>query len=119
MEVLVFTREFCSYLTFVVLVIRITKTMFDGVEFIFRDMKGIVKVVNGILILQNGHSDAWTGDLQIQMANWTGQYVQWLQMNPLGIQESRTQEYVLVSICPPIPSISFLRPLSCAVQADR
>ena len=80
-------------------------------------MKGIVKVVNGILILQNGHSDAWTDDLQMQMANWTMQYVQWLEMNPLGTQESRAAKYVLVSICPLIPSI-FPRPLLCTVRAD-
>ena len=50
------------------------------------DMRGLVKVVNGIQILQAAKSSDWTSDLNKQMTTWVSIYANWLQESAIGRQ---------------------------------
>ncbi|KAJ7241668.1 chondroitin AC/alginate lyase [Mycena haematopus] len=51
------------------------------------DLKGMVKVVSGILILRQRNCTDWTEALDTQMIAWTNQYLTWLETNKLGVDE--------------------------------
>ncbi|KAJ6464037.1 chondroitin AC/alginate lyase [Mycena sanguinolenta] len=51
------------------------------------DLKGMAKVVSGILILRQRNCTDWTEALDTQMITWTNQYINWLETNKLGIDE--------------------------------
>ncbi len=48
------------------------------------DLRGIVKVVNGIQLLRNGKSSDWTTARQQAMTSWMTSYVGWLQGSTIG-----------------------------------
>ena len=50
------------------------------------DMRGLVKVVNGIQVLQAAKSPDWTSDLNKQMTTWVSIYANWLQESAIGRQ---------------------------------
>ncbi|KIM71448.1 hypothetical protein PILCRDRAFT_830320 [Piloderma croceum F 1598] len=52
------------------------------------DLKGMVKVTTGILILRTANSPDWTSDFETQMNNWTTQYITWLQTSPIALEEA-------------------------------
>ncbi|THH06681.1 hypothetical protein EW146_g9539 [Bondarzewia mesenterica] len=52
------------------------------------DLKCFVKIVNGVLILENENSQAWTSDIKTQMTNWTTEYIQWLETDSLALAEA-------------------------------
>lgn len=52
------------------------------------DLKGMTKIISGILIFRLANNSDWTSDLDTQMTNWTTQYISWLQTNTLGLQEA-------------------------------
>lgn len=85
---------FCGSLDLIAFSLR------PNVCFSYRDLKGFVKIVNGILILQNGKSAVWTDDIKGQMAHWTAQYVQWLEANPIALAEAVAPKYVSFSLLP-------------------
>ena len=48
------------------------------------DLRSLVKVLNGILVLKGlGHS-AWTSQRELAMQSWTSQYNQWLINSDIG-----------------------------------
>lgn len=48
------------------------------------DLRGIVKIINGIMILKAASSPDWTAARDQQLVTWMGQYATWLQNSPLG-----------------------------------
>ena len=48
------------------------------------DLRGIVKIINGILVLKASNSPVWTSARDGEMANWMSQYAGWLQNSNLG-----------------------------------
>lgn len=48
------------------------------------DMRGIVKIINGIMILKASSSPDWTVERDQRLAGWMAQYATWLQNSPLG-----------------------------------
>lgn len=53
------------------------------------DTTGLIRVVDAALILEQ--SQAWSKDDAEGLRNWFGQYLDWLQHSPNGIDESRTR----------------------------
>ncbi|KAF7329577.1 Chondroitin AC/alginate lyase [Mycena kentingensis (nom. inval.)] len=51
------------------------------------DLKGMSKVVSGILILRLMKSEDWTDDIDARMVAWAKEYVTWLETNKLGVDE--------------------------------
>ncbi|KAJ7201130.1 chondroitin AC/alginate lyase [Mycena pura] len=51
------------------------------------DLKGMTKVVSGILVLRKQNCTDWTPDLDAQMISWAEEYINWLETNKLGIDE--------------------------------
>ncbi|KAF8208077.1 chondroitin AC/alginate lyase [Mycena galopus ATCC 62051] len=51
------------------------------------DLKGMVKIVSGILILRKLNCTDWTEAIDTQMNTWTTQYLTWLQTNKIGTEE--------------------------------
>ncbi|KAH8824495.1 chondroitin AC/alginate lyase [Flagelloscypha sp. PMI_526] len=51
------------------------------------DMRGVCKMLSGILILRKGNSTAWTSEIDTQMRNWTTSYIGWLTTADLAMQE--------------------------------
>lgn len=49
------------------------------------DLRGIVKIINGILILKASNSPYWTSARDGAMSNWMVQYAGWLQNSNLGL----------------------------------
>lgn len=52
------------------------------------DLKCMVKVVSGILILRKSNSTAWTTDLDNSMNSWVKEYVSWLETKDIAIEEA-------------------------------
>ncbi|KAJ3574879.1 hypothetical protein NP233_g1459 [Leucocoprinus birnbaumii] len=52
------------------------------------DLKCMVKIVSGILILRKGKSPAWTTDLDNNMNAWVTQYISWLETAKIAIEEA-------------------------------
>ncbi|KAI0061087.1 chondroitin AC/alginate lyase [Artomyces pyxidatus] len=52
------------------------------------DLKGMAKLVNGILILRLGKSPDWTSDLDAQLIAWSRTYIQWLETSPIALDEA-------------------------------
>ena len=48
------------------------------------DLRGFVKVVNGIQLLKAAGSPDWTGARDKAMATWTRSYVTWMQNSAIG-----------------------------------
>ncbi|KAG8908781.1 hypothetical protein FRB99_003019 [Tulasnella sp. 403] len=51
------------------------------------DLHCITKIVSGILVLRAMGAAAWTPELDTGMKNWTNQYLNWLQTNPIALEE--------------------------------
>ncbi|RDB17371.1 hypothetical protein Hypma_001833 [Hypsizygus marmoreus] len=51
------------------------------------DLKGMAKIVTGIIILRNKKSTDWTTDLDNQMNAWTKEYITWLETAPISLEE--------------------------------
>ncbi|KAJ7720916.1 chondroitin AC/alginate lyase [Mycena metata] len=51
------------------------------------DLKGMVKIVSGILILRKRNCTDWTTEIDTQLNAWTTKYIAWLETNKLGIDE--------------------------------
>ena len=49
------------------------------------DMRGIVKIINGILVLKASNSPYWTNVRDGAVSNWMVQYAGWLQNSNLGL----------------------------------
>jgi Alginate lyase len=58
------------------------------------DLRGLVKVVNGILILKRMHSPDWTSARDRSMNNWVSQYAKWLTESQLGKETASKKKYV-------------------------
>lgn len=48
------------------------------------DMRGLVKVVNAIMILKRSNGTDWTSELDQQMQTWMSHYLDWLQNSEIG-----------------------------------
>ena len=48
------------------------------------DFRGMVKVVNAILLMKAGKAAGWTSSMDSQMVAWSKQYVKWLATSDLG-----------------------------------
>jgi len=49
------------------------------------DIRGIVKVINGIFILKSGGSAEWTNAKDQQMRDWVLEYSSWLRESDIGV----------------------------------
>jgi hypothetical protein len=54
---------------------------------LFRDLKAMVKVVSGVLVLRNGNAPEWTADIDKGFVAWVNQYIGWLRSSPLSLKE--------------------------------
>lgn len=48
------------------------------------DLRGIVKIINGIMILKASGSPDWNNARVVGLGTWMAQYAAWLQNSPLG-----------------------------------
>ncbi|KAF7306745.1 hypothetical protein MIND_00466200 [Mycena indigotica] len=48
------------------------------------DIRGIVKIVNAILVLKSAKSPDWTNTIDNAMTQWLSQYAKWLQASDIG-----------------------------------
>ncbi|KAJ3883038.1 chondroitin AC/alginate lyase [Lentinula edodes] len=48
------------------------------------DMRGLVKVINAIMILKRSNSTDWTPELDQQMQAWMSHYLDWLKNSEIG-----------------------------------
>ena len=53
------------------------------------DMRGLVKVVNGINVLKAAGSSDWTAARERAMTDWMRSYVSWLENSALGKQVAK------------------------------
>ncbi|KAF9648312.1 chondroitin AC/alginate lyase [Thelephora ganbajun] len=51
------------------------------------DLKGMTKISSSIMILRKAAASAWTKDLDGKMNQWLSQYINWLEHNPLALEE--------------------------------
>ncbi|KAF7293086.1 Chondroitin AC/alginate lyase [Mycena indigotica] len=51
------------------------------------DLKGMAKVVSGILTLRKLKSSDWTDDIDSRLITWANQYINWLETSKLGVDE--------------------------------
>jgi hypothetical protein len=51
------------------------------------DLKGLVKITSGLLILRNGKSEYWTDDLNNGFVSWAKQYIEWLETAQIALEE--------------------------------
>lgn len=58
------------------------------------DIRGIVKVINGIFILKSGGSAEWDTAKDQDMRNWVQSYAQWLQESDIGGITASRPKYV-------------------------
>ena len=59
------------------------------------------------MILRKASASAWTKDLDDGMNQWLSQYIDWLENNPLALQEKASTKFV-----PPLISPDHCRPRS-------
>ncbi|KAF4602991.1 hypothetical protein EYR38_003395 [Pleurotus pulmonarius] len=52
------------------------------------DLKGMSKIVSGILILRKGNCPDWTPELDARMDDWSKRYITWLETADLAIEEA-------------------------------
>ena len=58
------------------------------------DLRGIVKIINGIMILKAADSPDWTTTRNQELAAWMTQYADWLQNSSLGQRSASRPKYV-------------------------
>ena len=62
------------------------------------DLRGLVKVVNGILILKGMHSPDWSSAREQSMNIWMSQYAKWLTGSSLGKEAASRLKYVTICL---------------------
>ncbi|KAJ3848809.1 chondroitin AC/alginate lyase [Lentinula lateritia] len=62
------------------------------------DMRGLVKVMNAIMILKRSNSTDWTSELDQQMQSWMSHYLDWLQNSEIGKFYSNHGTFYYMSI---------------------
>lgn len=82
-------RAFCKFCTII---------LSDGYSLIrescYRDLKSMVKILSGVLILRNGKATEWTSEVDDGFVSWAKAYIPWLQTNKLAIEERDSTKYV-------------------------
>lgn len=58
------------------------------------DTRGIVKLVNAVLVLRATRSPHWTTDKDRQMRAWASQYERWLITSTIGRKSGQSVKYV-------------------------
>lgn len=58
------------------------------------DLRGIVKIINGILVLKAASSPDWTAARDQELTLWMGQYTEWLQNSTLGKMSASRPKFV-------------------------
>ncbi|KAG8747250.1 hypothetical protein FRC10_001866 [Ceratobasidium sp. 414] len=53
------------------------------------DMRGLVKVVNAVLVLRETNSQYWTREMDTKMVSWADQYVKWVEASAVGKKAAR------------------------------
>jgi len=57
------------------------------------DLRGIVKIINGIMILKAADSPDWTAAHDQELAVWMAQYADWLENSLLGKRSASRPKY--------------------------
>lgn len=73
------------------------------------DLKGMTKISSSILILRKAAASAWTKGLDGEMNQWLSQYIDWLEHNPLALDEKAAEKFASLPAGPPI----LLNPIPC------
>ncbi|KAL9709182.1 hypothetical protein Ac2012v2_007537 [Leucoagaricus gongylophorus] len=60
----------------------------DGTHTGILDLKCMVKIVSGVLILRKSNSTAWSAESDNGMKSWVSQYVNWLETKDIALMES-------------------------------
>lgn len=59
------------------------------------DLRGLVKVVNAVMIMESKQNPHWTSDLANAMTLWTGEYLQWLSSSKIAHFAATRPKYVI------------------------
>lgn len=60
------------------------------------DLRGLVKVVNGIQLLKATGSPDWTSTRDNEMLSWMNQYLSWLQNSDIGKETASKAKCVVL-----------------------
>ena len=60
------------------------------------DLRGLVKVINGVAILKAAESPDWTTTRDAEMATWMSEYTGWLQNSTLGKMSASRPKCVII-----------------------
>jgi hypothetical protein len=61
------------------------------------DLRGLVKVVNGIMVIKATASQEWTSERDQGMRSWMAQYAGWLTNSEIGKSAASRAKYVFLS----------------------
>ncbi|KZO98352.1 chondroitin AC/alginate lyase, partial [Calocera viscosa TUFC12733] len=53
------------------------------------DFRGMIKIVNGILLLRAPKNSYWTSSMDNAMTSWVKTYIQWIQQSDIGVAASK------------------------------
>jgi hypothetical protein len=59
------------------------------------DLRGLVKVVNAVMIMESKQSPHWTSGLANAMTSWAGEYLQWLFSSKIAQFAASRPKYVI------------------------
>ena len=78
------------------------------------DLKCMVKLVSGVLVMRGGNAPGWTSEIDSGLITWTKSYIGWLTTNTLALEEAAATKCVtFIPIPPPSGDVSYtLRPVS-------
>lgn len=60
------------------------------------DFRGMVKVVNAILVLREMKSREWTADKDANMNAWADAYLKWVETDPMGKKAAKAAKWVYI-----------------------
>jgi len=58
------------------------------------DLKSLVKIASGLLILRDGKSEYWTTELNDGFVAWARKYIDWLETAEIALEEGWADKYV-------------------------
>ena len=59
-----------------------------------RDLKSMVKIAVGVLVLRQGKAPEWTTDIDNGFNAWIKSYIPWLQTAEIAVEEMNSAKYV-------------------------
>lgn len=51
------------------------------------DLKGMIKIASGVLLLREGHADGWNSTIDGRLQTWVANYTNWIRNSPIAQDE--------------------------------